>query len=394
MMNSFAPKADTNQDMMAALLDQYMDTKRCRRGDIIKGVIVSAHSKAILIDIGGKCDAAVHPHELERMSSQDLKTFESGQNVNVYVLENNDESNVVFVSLTRAAQENDWDEARVLMRDNSIVSLPVIDVNKGGVIVRLGQLRGFVPGSQLLPWRNYHNNRQQPERQWRELLGETLNLRVIEVTSERNRLILSERNALNNKAAKKRVLEQLAVGSVQKGTISNIVAFGAFVNVNGVDGLLHVSEMSWRRVNNPKEIVQIGQQLDVYILDVDLDKGRLGLSLKRIKTDPWEDIIKQYEEGQTVDVKLVNLTTFGAFAALVEAPEIEGLIHVSELSNKTIAHPNEVVKVGNVHTVRIISLLPRERRIAFSLKQAQPATEPEVAVSETQEGPPEEGPDK
>jgi len=371
-MKGSAPNINTNQDTMAALLDQYLDTKRSRRGDIVKGVIVIANSKAILIDIGGKRDAAVHPHELERMSPQDLAALKSGQTVNAYVLENEDDNDVMFVSLARAAQESDWDHARELMQDNTVVALTVVDANKGGVIVRMGRLRGFVPGSQLLPWRNSRNAGEPGSgQQWKNLLGETLKLRVIEVTVERNRLIMSERNAISGKAAKKRALEKLTVGTVHKGTISNIVAFGAFVNINGVDGLLHISEMSWRRVNNPKEVVRVGQQLDVYILEIDLAKGRLGLSLKRIKPDPWESIIGQYQTGQTVEVKIVNLTTFGAFAAFVATPEIEGLIHISELSAQPVTHPKQVVQVGDVYTVRIISLLPRERRVAFSIKQAQ-----------------------
>ena len=376
-MKGFAPNVNTDQDTMAALLDQYLDTKRCRRGDIVKGVIVTVSSKAILIDIGGKRDAAVHPHELERMSPQELTALKSGQTVNAYVLENEDNNDVMFVSLARAAQESDWEHAQELMKNNTIVTSSVIDVNKGGVIVQMGRLRGFVRGSQLLP-RHKHPNEGTPERRWQDLLGEPLKLRVIEVTAERNRLILSERNAVSGKLAKRRALEKLKVGTIHKGTISNIVTFGAFVNVKGVDGLLHISEMSWHRVNNPKEIVHVGQQLDVYILDIDLAKGRLGLSLKRIKPDPWESIIGQYQTGQTLDVKIVNLTTFGAFAAFVEAPEIEGLIHISELSDEPITHPQQIVQVGDVRTVRIISLLPRERRIAFSLKQAQETEAQEV----------------
>lgn len=380
-MKGVAPIVDVSHESMGMLLDQYLETKRCRRGDIVKGVVVSATDKAILIDVGGKCDAVVHPRELEQMTPQDLLALKAGQPVNVYIVEDGEDNDVMFVSLARAAQQNDWDHARQLMRDNEMVVLPVIDVNKGGVIVRLGQLRGFVPGSQLITWRNQQNN-ADPEHRWDALLGERLKLRVIEVTSERNRLILSERTPGDGRSGKRKALEQLAVGSIHRGVVSNIVAFGAFVNVNGVDGLLHISELSWKRVNHPKEVVQVGQELDVYILDVELEKGRLGLSLKRITPDPWENITDTYQEGQQVEVKIVNLTTFGAFAAFVDKPEIEGLIHISELSTQTVAHPGEVVKVGAICPVRIISLQPQERRIAFSIKQAHEAsstTEPPSA---------------
>jgi small subunit ribosomal protein S1 len=372
-MKRAAPNMDASQDLMATLLDQYLDTNRCRRGDIVKGVIVSVNPKAILIDIGGKCDATVHPREIERMTPQDFASLKPGQDINVYVVEPNSDNEMMLVSLSRAAQENDWDRARKMMKNNEIVSLQVIDANKGGVIVRLGALRGFVPGSQLLPTWQTHQNSTDSENRWANIMGKTLTLRIIEVTAERNRLILSERGAADNKAIKRKILEKLEVGSVHKGVVNNIVPFGAFVNVNGIDGLLHISELSWKRVNNPKEVVHVGQKLDVYILDVDLEKNRLGLSLKRIKSDPWESIAQEYKEGQLIDVKIVNLTTFGAFAALTDKPEVEGLIHISELSNQQIAHPEEVVKVGEQHTVRIISLQAKGRRVAFSLKQVTEA---------------------
>ncbi|HNT75496.1 MAG TPA: S1 RNA-binding domain-containing protein [Anaerolineae bacterium] len=377
-MKGVVPITDMSHDSMGMLLEQYLETKRCRRGDIVRGVVVSASEKAILIDVGGKCDAVVHPRELEQMAPQELLALKAGQPVNVYIIEDSDDNDVISVSLARAAQQNDWDRARQLMRDNEMVILPVIDVNKGGVIVRLGQLRGFVPGSQLISWRSQQND-NDPEHRWNALLGERLKLRVIEVTSERNRLILSERTPGDSKSGKRKALEQLEIGSIHRGTVSNIVAFGAFVNVNGVDGLLHISELSWKRVNHPKEVVHVGQELDVYILDVELEKGRLGLSLKRITPDPWDNITSMYQEGQLVEVKIVNLTTFGAFAAFVDTPEIEGLIHISELSAQTIAHPGESVKVGMVYPVRIISLQPQERRIAFSLKQAQEPPSPVIA---------------
>jgi small subunit ribosomal protein S1 len=263
----------------------------------------------------------------------------------------------------------------------------VVDTNKGGVIVRLGHLRGFVPGSQLSPtWRPLQNN-EDSERRWGALLGETLTLRIIEVTPERNRLILSERRAVNTKAAKRKILESLTVGAIAKGTANNVVAFGAFVNVNGVDGLLHISELSWKRGNKPQEVVQAGQKIDVYILDVDLEKERLGLSLKRLVPDPWESVGEEFKVGQFVEAKIVNLTAFGAFAALIDKPEIEGLIHISELANHQVSRPDEVVKVGEQHILKIISLQAAARRIAFSLKQAH-------AEAPSEATPPTEHPDE
>ncbi|HQE91819.1 MAG TPA: S1 RNA-binding domain-containing protein [Anaerolineae bacterium] len=370
MMKGTASEEGEEQDAMASLLDQYMETNMCHRGDVVEGVIASVNSKTILIDIGGKADAIVHPREIERMMPRELQALKPGQGVSVYIIDQGDDDGTMLVSLARAAQQNDWDRARKLLRTEEAVSLPVIDVNKGGVIVRLGRLRGFVPGSQLLPlWHPQHNATEAGNR-WESLLGETLTLRVIEVTPERNRLILSERRAADSKAIKRKILEKLAVGSVVRGIVNNVVPFGAFVNVNGVDGLLHISELSWKRVTKPQEFVQVGQEIDVYILDIDLEQERLGLSLKRLVPDPWESICDTYQEGQLVEATIVNLTTFGAFAALIDEPEIEGLIHISELADHPITHPQEAVKVGEQHTLKIISLQPEERRIAFSLKQA------------------------
>ncbi len=365
-----SPVSEPNMDPMGAMLDDYMEPQGYRHGDIIEGIVVSAAPRSILIDVGGKSDAIVHPREVENMSGKELDSLKPGSDVNVYVLDSGDTDGTIVVSIARAAQQSDWDRARELMDDHEILNLDVIDVNKGGVIVRMGRLRGFVPGSLLMPnWRP-REDVPNPNRRWQDLLGETLTLRIIEVTSDRNRLILSERGAAR-KASKREVLESLEVGSVQRGVVSNIVPFGAFVNIQGVDGLLHISELSWKRVDDPKEVVSVGQELDVCILDVDLDKERLGLSLKKLQRDPWEEIAEVFEPGQLIDVEIVNLTSFGAFAAILEKPEIEGLIHISEISDRKVAHPGEVVAVGEHHTVKVISLRPDRRRIAFSLKATQ-----------------------
>jgi len=392
MMKGTASGAGVHQDTMSVLLDQYMETNEYQRGDVVEGMIASVNAKTILIDIGGKCDAIVHPREVERMMPNDLRALKPGQSVSVYVIDKSEDDDTMLVSLARAAQQSDWDRAQKLLRSEEPVSLPVIDINKGGVIVRLGRLRGFVPGSQLLANWRIHQNADESESRWEALLGQTLMLCIIEVTPERNRLILSERRAVDSKAVKRRILEKLKVGAVAQGVISNVVPFGAFVNVNGVDGLLHISELSWKRVTRPQEIVQVGQELDVYILDIDLEQERLGLSLKRLVADPWDSLGDMCKEGDLVDVSIVNLTTFGAFAALIDKPEIEGLIHVSELADHQVGRPQDVVKIGECHTVKIISLQPDERRIAFSVKQAKAVDDskpidpqtaaPEIAVYE------------
>ncbi|MBP8864162.1 MAG: S1 RNA-binding domain-containing protein [Anaerolineae bacterium] len=357
-------------DPLSAMLDEYVPPPPCHRGDVVKGIIVRVDPKTILIDIGNKCDAIVHPREMELLQPADLQRFKPGQTVHVYVLDSNENEDVILVSLAKADQESDWVHAQELLESGEPVELEVVDYNKGGVIVYLGQLRGFVPASQLLPsWRALQNS-EDAEHRWEALVGKKLTLKVIEVTSSRNRLIFSQRGLGGEKQRRPNILGELEIGSVQHGVVSNIVEFGAFVNIRGVDGLLHISEISWQRVNHPSQVLHVGQELDVYVLDVDLERCRLSLSLKRLTPDPWVLMGERYAEGQVIDVRIVNLVPFGAFASPVDIPEVEGLIHLSELAEQP-------VQVGTICPARILSLRPRLRRVAFSLKGAvATATEP------------------
>lgn len=373
----------SERDMLSAMLDEYTPPAPCRRGDVVKGVIVRVNPKLVLIDIGNKCDAVVHPREMELMSAEDLAKLHPGQTVHAYVIDSNDNENVILVSLSKADQQGDWAKAQELLESGAAVELEVVDHNKGGVIVHLGQLRGFVPASQLSPsWRTLQNA-EDTENRWAALLGQRLKLRVIEVTSNRNRLIFSERGIMGEKPRRHNVLEELKVGTVQHGVVNNIVDFGAFVNVKGIDGLLHISEISWQRINHPSQTLHVGDELDVYVLDVDLERHRLSLSLKRLTPDPWALMAERYAEGQLVEVKIVNLVSFGAFACPVDIPEVEGLIHLSELCDQPVLRADEVVQIGMVKPARILSLRPKARRIAFSLKAAAPDTATEATPDQT-----------
>ncbi|MBN1261421.1 MAG: S1 RNA-binding domain-containing protein [Anaerolineae bacterium] len=378
MNGAFEPGAQSEQDLLAAMLEEYGPSSSCRRGDIVKGVIVRVTPKFILIDIGSKCDAVVHPREVEQMSPKDLRGLRPGQDVSAYVLDAGEQENLIIVSLAKANQEQDWVRAQELLDSGEAVELEVVDFNKGGVIVHLGRLRGFVPGSQLSSsWRSSQSGEDTDDR-WETLVGKKLTLKVIEVTSHRNRLIFSERKAVPVRSRKRDVLEDLKPGTVEKGVVSNVVDFGAFVNVRGIDGLLHISEISWQRVRHPSEVLTPGAEIEVYVLGVDLEKGRLSLSLKRLEPDPWTVLEQEYHEGQLVEVKIVNLTSFGAFARLVDIPEVEGLIHISELCDHPVVRPEEVIKMGECRVARILSMRPDARRVAFSLKQVNAGESPET----------------
>ena len=370
MQKPFTSEKSESEDKLGALLDSYTPPSPCQNGEIVKGTLVRVGEKSILVDIGSKSDAIVSPHEVSRLAPGRLDALQSGQSVYVYIVDNGETTGTIRVSLAEAAEQQSWEEARERMQNQETLQLKVTDCNKGGVIVQLDNLQGFVPGSQLMPKWHSLQNAADPAGRWEAVLGETLKLKIIEVTAKDNRLIFSERQAYDLQAQKSETLKTLEIGSVQEGVVSNIVNFGAFINVLGVDGLLHISELSWERINHPSEVVEIGQKLEVYILDTDPRKGHLSLSLKRLQTDPWQKVQDRYQTGDLVEVEIVNLVDFGAFACPLEMPKIEGLIHISELSDELVTDPATIVQVGMRKTVRIISLHPEAQRIGFSLKRA------------------------
>ncbi len=214
-----------------------------------------------------------------------------------------------------------------------------------------------------------------PEERWGGMVGEDIAVKVVEIDRSRNRLILSERAAAREwrEKQKARLLEELTVGEVRKGRVISLADFGAFVDLGGADGLVHLTELSWSHVTHPREILEVGQEVEVQVISVDRDRKRIGLSLKRQEDDPWQRIVRNYEVHQLVQATVTKLTKFGAFARLVDAPEIEGLIHISELADYRVSHPREVVLVGDVLTLRIVKIDPEQRRLGLSLRQVDSA---------------------
>jgi small subunit ribosomal protein S1 len=243
--------------------------------------------------------------------------------------------------------------------------------NRGGVIVRVGRVRGFVPASQLSPqWQGQQDTDADPDQRWARLVGQKLQLKVVELDRLRNRLILSERIAMRDvrKEQKDRLLISLQRGDVLKGTVTSIADFGAFVDLGGADGLVHLSELAWHRVGHPSEVVKVGQQVEVYVMNVDTEKKRIGLSLRRMTPEPWSMVADQYVLGQIVTAQITRLMAFGAFAKIDDT--IEGLIHISEMADYRIGHPKEIVQEGDEVQVRIIKIDPQNRRVGLSLRQA------------------------
>jgi small subunit ribosomal protein S1 len=361
---------------MAALLEEIeRSLQEPTTGEIRTGVVVEKRPNEVLVDIGFKSEGVVSGRELERLG-ETLELLKVGDEVPVFVMREDKDGNLIL-SISRALAEKDWERAEELMRTQDIFECPVDSFNRGGVIVKLGQVRGFVPASQLssiipLP------TADEGDERYAALLGGSLRLKVIDIDRKRNRLILSERLAMREwrRQQKEQLLDSLKEGDSLEGVISSIADFGAFVDLGGADGLIHLSELSWNRVSHPSEVVKVGERVKVQVLSVDTERRRIGLSLRRLTPQPWEVIDTTYEVGQVVRGRITKLVNFGAFARLVDTG-IEGLIHISELSDRRVTHPKEVVSEGDVYDLRIIRIEGDKRRLGLSLKQALPVS-PEV----------------
>ncbi len=288
-----------------------------------------------------------------------------------YVLQPEDKDGNVVISLLRAQQEQDWRQADELLKSQEVFEGIITGYNRGGVIVRVGRVRGFVPASQLSDhWQIQQEDGTDPEQRWARLTGQKMQLKVVELDRQRNRLILSERAAMRDwrKMQKDRLLAELRPGEVLKGVVTSIASFGAFVDLGGADGLIHLSELAWHRVEHPSEILKVGQEVQVYILNVDEERKRIGLSLRRLTPEPWSTVGENYAVGQVVQATITKLASFGAFAKIDNA--IEGLIHISELADHRVNHPRDVVHEGEEVLVRVIRIDPEHRRVGLSMRLA------------------------
>ena len=376
----------TGSPMWKFLSDEY-DYKRPKRGDIRYAEVLRIDDDEIIVDIGGKTEGVVPKLDLERMGEDALAEIEVGDKVPVYVLRPESADGDVIVSLNMARTMEDWRKAEKLFEDGEVFEGTVAGHNKGGLLVYFGQIRGFVPASQLsgLSRRSGHEERLG---MLSKMEGQQLLLKVIEVDRQRRRLIFSERAASREwrDQRKDELLDQLQEGDIRSGKVRNLCEFGAFVDLGGADGLIHISELSWRRVKHARDVLKVGEEVEVYVLRVDRDRKRIGLSLKRLQPDPWHVAEEKYEVGQIVKGTVTNIVDFGAFARIEDG--IEGLIHVTELSDGDFA-PRDLVREGEELYVKILSMDADRQRMGLSLKQA-PSRE-EVEGEEAWAGMAEEG---
>ena len=366
---------------MAELLDlPDVEVKSPKHGDVVEGTVVRIDPDEILVDFGGKSEGVVSNRELVsrrgRDSDEQRPQIKIGDEVLVYVLQPESPEGHAVLSLRRAGLERKWRAMQERFDAGEIVEARVIDHNKGGLIVDLG-VRGFVPISQIVDFPRRPRD-EQPRDAAQEIaeklqpfVGRTLRLKILEVNRKANRLILSEKVALYEERREKRdeLFSSLQVGQRVKGTVRSIAPFGVFVDLGGIDGLVHKSELSWNKVNNPETAHSIGDEVEAEVIDINHERGRISLSIRRLLPDPWQESVAKYAINDLIEGVVTKLVNFGAFVRVEEG--LEGLIHISELSHQRVAHPGDVVKEGETVKLRIISLDSERHRLGLSLKQAE-----------------------
>ena len=364
---------NNNQTMESLLKEQDLNVDLPQAGEIRTGVIASVSPTQILVSIGAKSEGVVSGRELDQLSTEEREALQVGQEVHVFVINPEDANGNVVLSLKRAQEQISWENVEKLLTSDNVIDSKIIGFNKGGLIVGVEGLRGFVPSSQISAMRRSQSTGETPEQRWQKMIGQPITVRVIEVDRERRRLILSERAASteSRQSIKERVIDELEEGKVYTGRVTSLANFGAFININGADGLVHLSELSWDHIDHPREVLEVGQEIKVKVINVDREKKRIGLSVRALQNDPWKSRVEKYSVGQLVEGVITRLTKFGAFARL--EGDIEGLIHISEIAEHRIEHPKEVLKEGEVKSLRVIRIDPEQHRIGLSLRKVDSA---------------------
>jgi small subunit ribosomal protein S1 len=381
---------DFNQNDMAALLENSANPISIKRGDVVEGVIVRIDQDEILVDIGLKSEGVLSTKELPSNGYGSFSELHLNDKVLVYVIQPETSEGHAVLSLKRANTERQWRIAEEQYKNNELLRAKVIDYNKGGLIVDVAGIRGFVPISQILNLKREEvaagGENQETAAKLQSMKDKELQLKIIEINRARNRLILSERLAVQEWRQRRReeLLDELKPGEVRKGVVSNLANFGAFVDLGGADGLVHISQLAWSRVNHPSEVLHVGQEVEVQVLSVDKEKKKIALSIKRAEVDPWTTVEQRYTPGQVVTGTVTKIAPFGAFARIEDG--IEGLIHLSELTPGT--DPKSILHEGAQLQLRILRIDAERRRLGLSLRQADEVDPKEIPAEITI---PEEG---
>ena len=375
---------ETHEDLdWTSLLDEY-DYARPQRGELRDGMIMQIEDNGILVSIGTKREGVIPSQDLRQMGDEFLSALKVGETIQVYVQEPENRDGDLILSLTMVQVAKDWEYAELLFKDGGITRCKVIGFNKGGLLVQFNRIRGFVPASQVA---QLHGRTAAEERQQalQKMVNQEIPLKVIEVDRERNRLVLSERSATQEwrKAQKQRLLTELQPGDILSGRVNQLTNFGAFIDLGGADGLAHISELSWQRVNHPREVLQPGQEVKVVVVEIDRERERIGLSIRQLQANPWETIDQRYTLGQLVSGPVTNVTPFGAFVQVEDA--VEGLIHASELDVDPQTQPRDVLQPGQIVTAKVISLDRQRQRMGLSLRRMTETPKTDEVVETVEE---------
>ena len=372
------PAGPEPSTMAELLAEQDADIRSFKHGDVVEGTVVRIDRDEILVDIGAKSEGVVSNRELYGRNAESAPTLAIGDTVLVYVLQPESPEGHAVLSLRRAGLERKWRAMQEQFEAGVIIEAPVIDHNKGGLIVDCG-IRGFVPISQIVDFPRRPQN-EQPRDAAQEIaeklqpyVGRRLRLKILEVNRKANRLILSEKVALYEERREKRdeLFSSLQVGQKVTGSVRSIAPFGVFIDLGGIDGLVHKSELSWNKVNNPEAGYKVGDEVEAEVIDINHERGRISLSIRRLQPDPWHSTVADFRVGDVIDGTVTKLVNFGAFVRVRDG--LEGLIHISELSHQRVAHPGDVVREGQTLKLKIISLDSERHRLGLSLKQAEEA---------------------
>ncbi len=371
MQSESAVRAPVEEMDFAVLLEESLAESKIERGDIVSGTVLSIDSQGLIVDIGWKQDGIVTRGDIERMGMA-TADFQVDAEIDVAVVNLHDSDGNLILSAAQARQNEDWKRAEEFMNNETLWAGEIVDTNKGGVIVSFGHLRGFVPASHVL---DLPRGLKEDERlaHLQSLVGNEVSVKVIEVNRKRRRLVFSQLEAeQENRAARKEaLLNELVEGTTRKGVVSGLCDFGAFVDLGGADGLIHISELAWHRVRHPSKVLAVGDEVEVFVLNLDAQGKRIGLSLKRLQPNPWTLVDDMYHIGQLTEGVISRLETFGAFISL--EPGIEALLHVSQMSANSEENPLRHHYEGQKLLMRIISIESDRQRLGLSLTEVTAA---------------------
>ncbi|OAA93703.1 30S ribosomal protein S1 [Clostridium coskatii] len=354
---------DNELNSMNEVMDQIDSSmKNVRSGEVVKGKVISVTDEQAMVNIGYIVDGVLPKSEVCKDENVNVdEVLKVGDEIYVYVIKTNDEDGNVLLSKIKADREICWDRLTEVLKDDKAFEIVVKQVVKGGVIADLYGLRAFIPASQLSV--KYVSDLN-------EFLGKTLLVKIIELDKSKSRIVLSRKEVekLEFEKKKEKLWSSISKGDKVKGVVSRLTGFGAFIDLGGVEGLAHISELSWRRIKNPSEVVSVGDCVEVYVLNADKDKNRISLSLKDTKKNPWDNMDEKYNVNDIIEGTVSKIINIGAFVEI--EPGVEGLVHISEISEEHIAKPSDVLKVGDRVKVKILDINTKDSRISLSIKDA------------------------